>query len=93
MLLNITSRYMTTSDHMPNIKIQVRVYFDAKVAEVLSVQGHRNIRPHYKYPNTNMYVPDEKKQGNSLLADMLRYCVKNNFKKFYYSQPIIVDES
>jgi len=91
MLLSFVSRYGEQYQHVPETKIQVRMYYDAQVAEVLTVQGHRHIRPHYKYPNTKMYTPDEKKQGNHLLTEMLVFCVKNNYKKSYLDQPFVVN--
>ena len=91
LLISITSRYFEKVTHMPETKIQVRVYFDAQLAEVLTVQGHRRIQPHYKYPNTKMYLPDEKKQGNLLLAEMLNFCARNNFQKSYFSQPVAIN--
>ena len=91
MLISFSSHYAAHSDHMPLTKLQVRLYFDAKVAEVLTVQGHRRIRPHYGYPNKNMYLPDEKKQGNELLSELLNFCVRNNYKKSYLSQSVEIN--
>lgn len=54
--------------------IVVRLYMDARVAEVISFQGHRRLKPYYVYPNEKMYLPDEKWQHNVLLREMLRFC-------------------
>ena len=72
--------------------IQVRMYHDARVAEVLSVQGKRRIRSHYEYPNKSMFLPDEKQQGNKILFEMLSYCGRNKYKKTYTNHQIEVNE-
>ncbi len=56
---------------------QVRMYHDARVAEVVSYQGHRCQQAHYAYPNQNMYHKDEKKQLNLLLSEVIELCHDN----------------
>jgi uncharacterized protein YqiB (DUF1249 family) len=51
--------------------LQVRMYHDVKMAEVMSWCGHRSIRARYDYPNKQMYQQDEKAQFNKYLADSL----------------------
>lgn len=51
--------------------LQLRMYHDVKMAEVVSWCGHRSIRPRYDYPNKQMYQQDEKAQINKYLADSL----------------------
>jgi len=72
--------------------MQVRIYHDAQVAEVLAVQGKRHIRPHYEYPNEAMFLPDEKQQGNKVLFEILSFCGRNKYKKSYVSHQIEVNE-
>ena len=55
---------------MPRLK--VRLYHDAKLAEVLSFEGVRKVWPRHSYPNQHMYQPDEKAQWNQFLEDWLR---------------------
>ena len=50
----------------------LRVYHDARMAEVVAFQGHRYFRPHYDYPNSRMYQPDEKYQVNKLFYEWLQ---------------------
>lgn len=52
-------------------RITVRMYHDAKVAEVLAWEGHKRLRPRYTYPNTAMYQADEKFQINAFLGEWL----------------------
>src|SRR5690606_27954903 len=57
-----------------NPEMTVRVYHDARMAEVVSCFQHRQVRGHNEYPNDQMHLPDEKLQLNSFLADWLNYC-------------------
>jgi len=92
-LLELSSHYDGNMACVLQPVMQVRVYHDAQVAEVLSVQGNRRIRPHYEYPNKLMYLPDEKQQGNKMLFEMLSFCGRNKYKKSYISHQIDVTNS
>ena len=61
---------------MTNPSMLVSVYHDASTAEVVSYQGHRNLKPRYSTPNPDMYHSDEKMQVNSFLGDWLTHCLK-----------------
>jgi len=91
-LVTLKSCYIMCSEFSPETTMQVRMYHDAKVAEVVVIQGHQRIRPHYAYPNSDMYYPDEKKQNNRLLADLLAFCRANKFTKTYLPQQIEFNE-
>jgi uncharacterized protein YqiB (DUF1249 family) len=56
--------------HMP--RLTVRMYHDAKLAEVLAWEGHKRLRPRYEYPNQAMYHADEKLQINQFLGEWLK---------------------
>ncbi len=58
------------------LRLQVRLYHDASMAEVISWKGHRRIQPRYEYPNSNMYQCDEKSQINRFLADWLSHSLR-----------------
>jgi uncharacterized protein YqiB (DUF1249 family) len=49
----------------------VRLYHDARSAEILDVTGQRQLRGFYDYPNVAMMQPDEKAQQNRFLAEFL----------------------
>ena len=59
---------------MPCLK--VRLYHDAKLAEVVSFEGSRNVRPRNYYPNHHMHQPDEKAQWNHFLAEWLGIAIR-----------------
>ncbi len=61
---------------MTNPSMIVRVYHDASTAEVISYQGHRNLKPRYSQPNPKMYHADEKMQVNGFLGEWLSHCLK-----------------
>lgn len=54
--------------------IEVRLYHDAKMAEVTKAQGVNRIQARYEIPNKAMHQRDEKRQLNKFLADWLKLC-------------------
>jgi uncharacterized protein YqiB (DUF1249 family) len=89
-LLRITerSRYTTTlelgraaigasSSWLALPKLTLRMYHDAKLAEVLAWEGHKRLRPRYEYPNQSMYQNDEKYQLNRFLGEWLAVCLEH----------------
>ena len=66
----------TQVECLPGILMTVRLYHDARVAEVLSFQRNRHIRQTYDYPNKKLYQRDEKAQLNLFLGEWLAFCLK-----------------
>ena len=56
-------------------RMTIRLYHDARVAEVLSTQDIRQVKPRYDYPNTQMHQQDEKQQINQFLNEWLHLCL------------------
>ena len=56
-------------------RIKVRLYHDARCAEVIEFQGQRLFAPEYRYPNAKMRQPDEKAQVNRFLREFLNACL------------------
>jgi uncharacterized protein YqiB (DUF1249 family) len=54
----------------------IRLYHDARMAEVISSQNVRQIKPRYDYPNADMHHPDEKQQINMFLKEWLQLCLQ-----------------
>lgn len=78
------SRYTTTLDlqqhgsagiELASPRLQVRVYHDAAMAEVVAWEGVRRVHPRYPYPNKKMYQRDEKRQWNRFLGEWLQHCL------------------
>ena len=56
-------------------RLKVRLYHDARMAEVIAWEEHRQVRPRYDYPNRHMYHSNEKAQINQFLGEWLSYCL------------------
>lgn len=54
----------------------VRLYHDARVAEVIEYHRQRRLQARYPYPNPDMLQPDEKLQVNRLLGEWLAHCLR-----------------
>ena len=57
-------------------KMIIRLYHDARVADVISSQDIKQIKPRYQYPNKSMHLPDEKQQINLFLKEWLQLCLQ-----------------
>lgn len=60
---------------LPVPKMDVRVYHDARMAEVVGAENARRFRGIYSYPNAQMHQPDEKNQLNLFLGEWLGHCL------------------
>lgn len=67
------------SELLSDLQFTVRIYLDAKLAEVVSYQGQQPREPRYNFPNEQMFYPDEKRQTNLVLYDWLSNCSRLNF--------------
>lgn len=63
-----------------NPYMRVRLYHDAKVAEVLAYQNQSRFRHEYPYPNPKMHQRHEKRQLNLFLAEWLTYCIARGYR-------------
>lgn len=64
------------SQWTPQPRITVRLYHDARCAEVVDFQRARHFRAVYDYPNPHMRHPDEKAQVNRFLGEFLALCLE-----------------
>lgn len=69
----------TNSEWLSMPKLTLRMYHDARLAEVLAWEGHKRLRPRYEYPNRAMYHSDEKYQLNRFLGEWLNLCLEQAF--------------
>ncbi len=58
-------------------QMEVRLYHDAQMAEVLRYQRKRAVRGSYPYPNKDMHHANEKEQMNRFLAEWLSFCLRH----------------
>ncbi|ABV88874.1 DUF1249 domain-containing protein [Shewanella pealeana] len=73
------SRCVGGNEWLTTPKVSVRIYHDAKLAEVLTSQQIYQLRPVYDYPNMHMHHRDEKYQVNAFLEELLKI---DNLTKF-----------
>ena len=62
----------------------VRIYHDARSAEVVSYQAQNRFHGSYDYPNSRMRQRDEKVQLNRFLSEFLTLCLEHGAS----SQPV-----
>lgn len=67
--------YAPVSGYMALPSLSVRLYHDARVAEVCATQQIYRFKARYDYPNKRLYQRDEKHQINRFLAEWLSYCL------------------
>lgn len=61
--------------------MQVRLYHDAKMAEVIHSQHVGALKPSYGYPNLRMHQKNEKEMVNRFLAEWLSFCLDQKAKQ------------
>lgn len=62
-----------------SIEMELRLYHDAAMAEVLSFQSSRRIYAKNRYPNPAMHARDEKTQINEFLGECLSQCLQEGY--------------
>ncbi len=67
-------------DLLPAIRLKVRAYHDAAVVEVLGYQGCDRIPARYQIAGPGKFHRDEKNQVNYLLNDLLRHCLRYDYR-------------
>jgi uncharacterized protein YqiB (DUF1249 family) len=67
------------TEWLPEPSLKVRLYHDARLAEVVHCAGRRNPRARYLYPNEEMLQPDEKAQWNRFLSEWLSLAIDHGF--------------
>lgn len=58
---------------MDSVELTVRLYSDARMAEVVTLSQGKQLAGIYRYPNDKMYQIDEKEQANHYLAEWLSH--------------------
>ncbi len=62
---------------LPELSLcKIRMYHDAKMAEVVEWEGQRSLKGRYQYPNKAMHQEDEKWQRNRFLGELLEHCLR-----------------
>ena len=69
------------SEWLSGPTVTVRLYHDARMAEVVDFRRLKQLRSVYEYPNTNMYQVDEKAQLNEFLSEWLSSCLAHGYNR------------
>lgn len=77
--IDIRQGMAATGPWMRDLGMKVRIYHDAKVAEVISYQGVHALQAFYPYPNPKMLQPYEKRRVNRFLGEWLTYCLARGY--------------
>lgn len=76
--ISLTSQVQVTEmSALQLLEMTVRVYHDARSAEVVSYQNQNRFHGKYDYPNRGMRQRDEKVQLNRLLSEFLTLCLSH----------------
>lgn len=64
-----------------DVELTVRIYDDARMAEVVTLKQGKQLAGVYPYPNEKMYQIDEKSQANHYLAEWLTHLLSHGVTK------------
>ncbi|MBP0048206.1 DUF1249 domain-containing protein [Marinobacterium sp. AK62] len=73
----VSQQYENQSVWLESPRLVVRLYHDARVAEVICTRQRRQLSGVYAYPNREMRYPDEKAQLNAFLGEWLSHCLSH----------------
>ena len=77
--LKLRQGFYSTQSFVNEPEMDVRLYHDAAMAEVMSLQQIGKFRGSYDYPNDSMHQKDEKALCNQFLSDWLSYCLRYGY--------------
>ncbi len=67
-------------DIVPDMYLKIKVYRDARVAEVLTYQNKTGFARIYTYPNSKIRYPIEKRRVNQFFSEWLAYCAARGYR-------------
>ncbi len=79
-MLALSQHLSSHSPMISDLQMKIRVYHDARLAEVTAYQGLSRLLARYELPNDKMLHADEKRQANLLLYDWLSMFI-SSFKQ------------
>jgi len=65
---------------VPDMYLKVKVYHDARVAEVLTYQNKTGFSRIYTYPNKQLRYPIEKRRVNQFFSEWLAFCSAKDYR-------------
>lgn len=82
----LTVAFLHTLDDnkvVPDMYLKIRVYNDARMAEVLTYQNKTGFARIYTYPNNKVRYPIEKRRVNVFFSEWLAYCIAKDYHCVY----------
>ena len=77
----LTLRLDNDEPLLPSYQFSIRLYDDAKMAEVTGFQKQTRVKARNSYPNRRMHQPDEKYQQNRFLTECLMACLQHGLSQ------------
>lgn len=75
--LSLTKQLHNLPEPINRVSLTVRLYADARMAEVVTLEQGSQLAGVYRYPNDQMYQIDEKEQANHYLAEWLSHLLNH----------------
>ncbi|MHA7879764.1 MAG: DUF1249 domain-containing protein [Saccharospirillum sp.] len=79
--LNISKQNPDLPEPMRDVALTLRLYHDARMAEVVTWTQGRQLSGVYTYPNEQMYHIDEKAQANVYLSEWLAHLQRHGITR------------
>ncbi|MGM0595054.1 MAG: DUF1249 domain-containing protein [Pseudomonadota bacterium] len=80
-IVELTKPFFIDGIWLPDLRMQLRIYHDAQVVEVAAYQGCHRIPARYQVETQGRFLPDEKRQINLLLHELLLYCLRAGYRE------------
>jgi uncharacterized protein YqiB (DUF1249 family) len=80
-VVSLSKPFAIDGEWLPDLSMQLRVYHDACVVEVVAYQGCRHIPSRYQVATHGRHHKDDKRQINLLLHDLLLYCRRLGYRE------------
>jgi uncharacterized protein YqiB (DUF1249 family) len=80
-IVSLSKPFAIDGEWLPDLSMQLRVYHDACVVEVVAYQGCQRIPARYQVTTSGRHHKDDKRQINLLLHDLLRYCRRLGYRE------------
>lgn len=74
------NQQLNEDQQIPDILLRLRLYFDARVAEVIGYQGIERIPARYQFKLSRGDARDEKMQVNLLLNEFLNHIIDKGYR-------------
>lgn len=78
-ILEVVHYFSAGNEVLADLRMRVRLYFDAQVAEVTGYQDCARLPARYEVKSPGRFHRGEKRQTNELLNHLLRHCLRRSY--------------